>query len=244
MAVALTSQQRTAGRGPLATAVWLLAHVLLVMLIFAQTGCALPQWRVFQKKIDPKLAEKPAAQIEAEKRSAALIADLSATPSANPVARIAEIHAIAVPLSASLGEPLKRATVFEAPAVIAESRAGLLAAQARAEQWKTFARKYAGTPLEDTGLNLAGPAGLLGVVGIAAACIACPAFGYLLLRVLPLLWGFFSRTTSAVAEFAQANPQAATELADTLSIKMDAAHKALVKRHARRISDLVPSPAP
>lgn len=242
MATPYTTTQRLAARGLFGVLVWLLAHVLLLLVIFAQTGCALPEWRVFQKRIDPTLGEKPVAQIEAEKRSAALIVDLSASPAANPVARLAEIHAVAVPLSTSLGEPLKRATVFEAPAVISQSRAGLLAAQARAEQWKSFARKYAGTPLEDTGLNLAGPAGLLALAGLIAACIACPALGYLVLRVLPLLWGFFSRTTSAVAEFAQAHPAAATQLAGTLSVKMDAAHKALVRRHARRISDLTPAP--
>ena len=222
------------------------AHRCLPLLLAVSallSGCALPQWRVFQAKIDPKLAEKPAASIEADRRSAALIVDLSAAPTSNPTGRLAEIHAVAVPLSASLGEPLKRATVFEAPVVIAESRAGLLESQRRAEQWKAFARKYADKPIEDTGINLAGPAGLLALIALVAACIACPALGYLLLRVVPLLWTFFTRTTSAVSEFAKANPEAATELAGQLSSKMDAAHKALVKRRATRISDLVPRPA-
>lgn len=217
------------------------ASLLALLAALCLAGCALPQWRVFQAKIDPKLAEKPAPQLEAERRSAALIVDLSAAPTANPAGRIAEIHAVALPLSASLGEPLKRATVFEAPAVIAESRAGLLASQRKAEAWKAFAQKYAGKPIEDTGVNLAGPAGLLALAGVVAACIACPALGYLLLRVVPLLWGFFSRTTSAVAEFAEEHPAAGLQLAGKLSNKMDAAHKALVKRRAVRISDLVPA---
>lgn len=61
-------------------------------------GCALPQWRVGQAKLDPKLAEKPPAQAEAERRAAALLVDLSATPTANPVGRIAQIHADGVNL--------------------------------------------------------------------------------------------------------------------------------------------------
>lgn len=206
--------------------------ILAVVLLFVVAGCSLPQWRIGQAKIDPKLAEKPAQQVEAERRSAALIADLSAAPTANPVGRIAEIHAVAVPLSASLGEPLKRATVFEAPAVIADQRAGIQAAQSRAEKWKAFATKYAGKPIEETGINLAGPAGLLGLVAIAAACVACPAFGYVLLRVLPLLWGFFRSTTAAISNFAEANPVAGSELKVELSRKMDTAHKRLVRLRA------------
>ncbi len=60
---------------------------------------------------------------------------------------------------------------------------------------------------------------------------------------LPLLWGFFRRTTTAVAEFAKEHPEAGKQLAGKLSDKMDQAHKLLVKRRARRISDIVSATA-
>jgi hypothetical protein len=78
-------------------------------------------------------------------------------------------------------------------------------------------------------VNLAGPAGLLGLIGVVAACIAFPPIGYILLRALPVLWGFFRSTTSAISEFTTANPDEGERLKLTLSRKMDAAHKRLVK---------------
>jgi hypothetical protein len=206
--------------------------VLAGLFLALLTGCSLPQWRVFQAKVDPTLAQRPSAQVEAERRAAALIVDLSASPTSNPAARIAEIHSVAVPLSASLGEPLKRATAFEVPAVIAGTQAGIVEAQARAEKWRAFATKYAGRPIEGTGFNLAGPAGLLALAGVVAACIACPALGYLLLRVVPLLWGFFRRTTSAINGYVESHPGQGDALKAALARRMDDAHKVLVRRHA------------
>lgn len=195
-------------------------------------GCAVPQWRIFQAKIDPKVAERPAAQVEAERSAAKFIAQKSAQVEAQPEAQIAEIHAVAAPLSASLGEPKRTvgSTVDERDRLIADLRQGVLAEQAKAEKWRAFARKYAGKEIEDTGINLAGPAGLLALAGIVAACIMCPAFGYILLRVLPVLWGFFSRTTTAIGEFVAENPDAGKNLKANLSRRMDEAHKALVRR--------------
>lgn len=212
-------------------------HLAALALIFFP-GCGIPQWRVFQKTV-PTDQGPSASTVEAQRRSAALIADLSApglnvTVNAEGVkfltGRIADIHAVAVPLSASLGEPLKRAQAFELPAVVEASRSSLLEAQALADKWREFSRKYAGKPLEDTGIDLAGPAGSLGLIGIVALCVAFPPIGYVLLRALPLLWGFFRRTTEAIGEFTAAHPEAGDTLKATLSRKMDAAHKTLVRR--------------
>ena len=167
--------------------------------------------------------------IESQRRAAALIVDLSASLSADPARQVSDIHAVAVPLSVSLGEPLKRATVFQAPDVVASLRKSSLDAQAKAEKWREFARKHGGTPLEGTGVNLAGPAGLLGLIAVVALCVIFPPVGYLLLRALPVLWGFFRSTTSAISEFTTANPDEGERLKLTLSRKMDAAHKRLVK---------------
>jgi len=191
-------------------------------------GCSMPQWRVGQKTV-PVDAGPSVQAVESQRRAAALIVDLSASLSSDPGKQVADIHAVAVPLSVSLGEPLKRATVFQAPDVVTALRKSSLDAQAKADKWREFSRKYAGTPLEGTGVNLAGPAGLLGLIGVIAACVAFPPIGYLLLRALPVLWGFFRSTTGAVAEFAASNPDKAQELKNTLSRKMDLAHKKLVK---------------
>ena len=201
---------------------------IAVCLLLLLCGCSLPQWRVFQKTVPTDAGPAPAV-VESQRRAAALIVDLSASLSADPAKQVSDIHAVAVPLSVSLGEPLKRATVFQAPDVVAALRKSSLDAQAKAEKWRAFSVKYAGTPLEGTGVNLAGPAGLLGLIGVIAACVAFPPVAYLLLRALPVLWGFFRSTTSAISEFTTANPDEGERLKLTLSRKMDAAHKRLVR---------------
>jgi hypothetical protein len=204
------------------------SSTIAVCLLLLLCGCSLPQWRVFQKTVPTDTGPAPAV-IESQRRAAALIVDLSASLSADPARQVSDIHAVAVPLSVSLGEPLKRATVFQAPDVVASLRKSSLDAQAKAEKWREFARKHGGTPLEGTGVNLAGPAGLLGLIAVVALCVIFPPVGYLLLRALPVLWGFFRSTTSAISEFTTANPDEGERLKLTLSRKMDAAHKRLVK---------------
>lgn len=202
---------------------------LIFVSVLLLAGCTLPQWRVFQAKV-PEEKGKPAAQVEAERSAASYIAQKSAAPEPDPVAQVAAIHEVAVPLSSSLGEPKKPVVVTEdKDAIITSLRKGVLAEQQKAEQWRRFAIKYANKPLEDTGFNLAGPAGLLALIAFAAACVVFPAFGYLVLRVIPVLWGFFSRTTSAIGEFVQENPDAGDQLKTKLSRKMDEAHKKLVR---------------
>lgn len=205
---------------------------LVLALVFFFTACQLPQWRVFQKKVDPAMGEKPPAQVEGEKRAAAYIVAATQPPVKDPGAAVADVHEVATGLSASLGQPAKTVTVEDREAIIASLRAGLLAKDKQLDAWRAFGRKYARTPLEGTGINLAGPAGLLGLVLVVAACVACPPIGYALVRVLPLLWGFFRRVTSSVAELAKSNSGAADALKATLSKRMDEAHKTLVERWA------------
>lgn len=217
---------------PKVLAIWAGAALLIVALL---AGCALmPEWRVFQAKVDPKLAEKPAEQVEAERRAAAFIRETSARPAADPVAQVATIHSVAVPLASSLGEPKVAATAADKDRIIAELRHGVLAEQRNAEQWKAFARKYASKPLEDTGINLAGPAGLLFLVGIVAACIFVPGFGYVLLRLLPVLWSALTRAVGLVEKVATEAPAAVAKFKSTLPQREDAARKAvrLAKRRA------------
>lgn len=237
------------------------AFLVLVLLV---AGCHLPQWRVFERKVDQKLAEKSPKQIEAERQGAQYIVEASAgllgtitlqlsnvqtggqwsSAAQNGLLdQVRGIHAVALELSSSLGQPAKAVTVADQALVQATLRNGLRIEQAKAEAWKQFAIKNANRPIEGTGINLAGPAGLIGLVVVIAACVACPPIGYALLRVLPLLWGFFKRTTSAIGEFAKANPDAGDELASKLSEKMDKSHKRLVRVRAKK-SLIVPAIEP
>jgi hypothetical protein len=204
--------------------------LLLAGLLFF-SGCGLPSWRVFQAKV-PVDAPKSAAVIESERSAAQFIEQRSVSADSDPIAQLAEIHSVAVPLSTSLGEPKLVIVAADKDKIISGLRKGVLAEQKKADDWKKFAQKYAGKPLEDTGVNIAGPTGLLVLGLVIAACVAFPPVGYVLLRVLPLLWGFFKRTTTAISEFVEANPTAGDELKAKLGDKMDLAHKKLVKRCA------------
>lgn len=221
--------------GMIATALFMVVLLGSLFLSLTIVGCSMPKWQVFQKKIEAKDGQKPQIMVEAERRAAKFLAFKSRVVEANPAKQIAEINAVAEPLSESLGEPKEVVTVTEdKDAVIADLRAGVLSQQKQADKWKEFALKYAGKPIEDTGINLAGPAGLLGLVLLIAACIAFPPIGWAILRALPLLWGCFRRMTAAVNELATSNPDAADQLKAKLSVQMDKAHKKLVARWAAK----------
>lgn len=209
---------------------WGLVAILLLM---ALCSCSvLPEWRVFQKKVPATMTEKPPAQVEGEKRAAAYIREVTRPPVANPGAVVEKVHEVATDLSASLGEPARPVSVEDKDAIIASLRAGLKAKDDQLDKWKAFGRKYGGKELEGTGVDLAGPAGLVGFVAVIVACVAFPPIGYALLRVLPLLWGFFRRTTAAIAEAAASSPDAANVVKARLSSRLDEAHKVLVRRWA------------
>lgn len=211
--------------------------------LLALSGCALPQWRVFQKTIPADQSAPPPAQVEGQKRAAAYIAAVTTPPVANPAQTVGDVHEVAADLSASLGQPKEPVKAEDRDKVIRGLQDGLKAKDAQLDAWRAFGRKYAGTPLEGTGINLAGPAGLLGLVGVVAACIACPALGYAVLRVLPVLWGYFRRTTQAIGEFAAERPEAGAALASKLGDRMDKVHKRLVKVRAADFQIPKPSTA-
>jgi len=201
---------------------------IAVCLILLLCGCSLPNWRVFQKTVPTDAGPTPAV-VEAQRQGAKFIERKSAAPEVNPTKQLAAIHAVAQPLSRSLGEPAKPIADDDTRRTIEGLERATIEAQAKADKWREFARKYAGTPLEGTGINLAGPTGFLALIAVIALCIAFPPVAYLLLRALPVLWGFFRSTTSAISEFTASNPDEGERLKLTLSRKMDAAHKRLVK---------------
>jgi hypothetical protein len=196
---------------------------------FFVSGCQFAQWRVFEKKVDGKDAVKPAHQVEGEKRAAAYIVARTTPPVADPAGAVQDVNHVAVGLSASLGVPDKPVAVEDKAAVVAALTAGLKAKEAQLEKWREFGRKYAGKPLEDTGINLAGPAGLLAVAGVAAACIFVPGFGWVLLRLLPVLWGALRRAVGLVEAAAEKAPELISELKQGLPSKEDAARKIIRK---------------
>jgi ABC-type phosphate/phosphonate transport system substrate-binding protein len=141
---------------------------IAVCLLALLCGCSLPQWRVFQKTVPTDSGPTPAV-VEAQRQGAKFIERKSATPESNPTKQLAAIHAVAQPLSRSLGEPAKPITDEDTRRTIEGLEKATIEAQAKADKWREFSRKYAGTALEDTGVNLAGPAGLLGLIGVLIA---------------------------------------------------------------------------
>lgn len=206
------------------------AVVVMVVLL----GCAaLPEWRVGQKKVDPKLGQKPPEQIEGERKGADYIEQKSAAPEPDTTGQLADIHEVAGLLSASLGEPEKPVTIEDQAKVIAALRKGLRSEQKKADGWKAFALKYGGKPIEGTGVDLAPWGGGLGLVAIVAACILVPGFGTFVLYVIRRLRGTVQQMAQGVEEFAIEHPEKAAELQEYLSSAMDKPMKAIVKREKK-----------
>lgn len=206
--------------------------LLSVIAFLFLTACQMAQWRVLQEKIDPKLVEKPKGQIEAERQGAQYISVKSSIPEQDTIKQLQEIHAVAVPLSSSLGAPEVPMTVEDAQKTIKSLEGALTSQQRQADAWRDFARKNAGVKLEGTGYNLAGPAGLAALAGVIALCVLVPPIGYVFLRMLPVLWGFFRKATNAVSEFADKRPDAANDLAVTLRGNLNSSHKRLINKKA------------
>lgn len=194
--------------------------------LFLLSGCLLPEVRVFQKKVP---VEQVSPEIlEGQRQGAEYIEHKSASPGADPVKTIEEIHAVAAPLSASLGEPAKKITVDDKEIVIASLKKALLAEQKRADDWEKFSQKYAGTQLEGTGIDLAAPGVFLGIGTLIALFIFVPGTLSVALFVMRRLRLTLQQTVKSVEEFAAENPQAAASLKARQSSNLDRAEKAVV----------------
>lgn len=231
MKTPLTSTQSVALRGLFAASFL----VVVLAIVFFVVGCQAPRWMVGQKKVPTAESAPPIVTTEAQKKGAAFIRNRTRPPVADPKKVVEEVHEVASGLVASLGEPKDQPTVEDYAKTVAALQQGLQAKDAQLERWREFGRKYGGKPLEDTGINLAGPAGLVGLLAVIALCVAFPSIGYLVLRLLPVLWGYFRRTTEAISEFATGNPDAGRRLATTLGNKMDRVHKKLVRKRAGKL---------
>lgn len=199
---------------------------LFVLLPFLFLGCIMPEARVFQKKVPIEQASPEI--LEGQRQGAEYIEQKSASPGADPVKTIEEIHAVAAPLSASLGEPAKKITVDDSEVVIASLKKALLAEQKRADDWEKFSQKYAGTQLEGTGIDLATPGVFLGIGTLIALFIFVPGTLSVALFVMRRLRLTLQQTVKSVEEFAAENPEAAVSLKARQSSNLDRAEKALV----------------
>lgn len=205
------------------------------------SGCALAQWRIWQRKVPGAQSEKPPEQLEGERQGAAFIRARTTPPVTDPAAVLAEIHPVAEALSASLGEPKTAPAAGDnKDATIAALRAGLLAKDRQLDSWRAFGRKYGDMPIEGTGINLAGPTGLLGLVLVVAACFFFPPLGYLVVRVIPVLWGALRGSAGAIERFASALP-AEGQVLDTHLAALHSEPQAKLFASLRKALSLNPS---
>ena len=196
-------------------------------------GCSLlPDVRVFQKTI-PTDTGKPAKQTEAERMGAKYIAMRSAEPEPNAAAQIAAIHSVAVPLSNSLGEPVKPVSVAAIAPVINDLSAGLLAEQKKAEAWRAFGLKYGGKQIEGTGIDLAGPGAFLGVAGLVALFVFVPGALSIALVVIRRLRGTIQTMAQAVEEHAAENPEEGKAIKARVNAAADRIHAAIIEREKK-----------
>lgn len=197
-------------------------------------GCVLPEYRVFQEKVDVRKVEKSSEELEAEKRAAAFIKVRTTPPVPDAPAAVRDVHQVATELSSSLGEPRVEVKLEDKEKILAELREALVEKDRKIEAWRNWARKYAGTPLEGTGIDLAGPAGLLAFAGVIAACILVPGFGYLVLRIVPALWGLVKRTAVGIESFAADHASEGELLKQGyLGRKMDTRDKKIIRRSVK-----------
>jgi hypothetical protein len=210
---------------------------IFMLLPFLFLGCIMPEARVFQKKVP---VEQISPEIlEGQRQGAEYIEQKSASPGADPVKTIEEIHAVAAPLSASLGEPEKKVTPDNGEAVIAALKKALIAEQKKADDWKKFSQKYSGIQLEGTGIDLAAPGALLGVGTLIALFIFVPGTLSVALFVMRRLRLTLQQTVKSVEEFAAENPEAAASLKARQSSNLDRAEKAVVAQVKKYIKPKV-----
>ncbi len=220
MKTPLTESQRIALKG---LAVVAFVVVVAAVVLFATVGCTAA--RIFQRKVPATDSVAPAAQAEGQKKAAKWIAVRTAPPVQNAPAVVADVHEVAVSLSASLGEPARAVAADDREAVINALASGLRAKEEQLEKWKAFGRKYGGTPLEGTGINLAAGALWLWIVGIIALCVLVPGAPYVVLRIIPALWNAVKRGAQGLERVAASAPQAVEEVKAALPQRNDAARK-------------------
>ncbi len=215
----LTESQRVALNG------LLFVLGLLVIIVWAIFISSCTATRVFQKKVPATDSVATPAQLEGQKVAARWIALRTASPFVLPPSGVADVHDVALSLSASLGEPARAVAVDDREAVITALSSGLRAKEEQLERWKAFGRKYGGKPIEGTGINLAAGALWVWILAIVAACVFIPGFGWVLLRLVPVLWSAVKRGAQALESVAARAPEAVAAVKAALPQREDATRK-------------------
>lgn len=192
------------------------------------SGCNTSAFRVFEKEV-PKPITKPDKQIEAERRSADLLARFFQEPKV--------LRPVALSLSESLGapkEPIPAATIEDLPKAadtsINELKASVVAMQRQLEQLNKTLATYQGKTIEGTGFSLLGPGMAAIVIGlIVLGVVFPPAFTLMLFayRRLKATAGIIVEQVEEASKSPEAK-KAVDEIKTAISRKMDRQHKNVV----------------
>lgn len=191
---------------------------------FLLPGClSVPEWRVFEKEVPEPTTVQPET-LEAWRQAA----DFAERKVEEP----AEATYVLDALTSSMGAPERPTDDYEA--IVQANTEAYRSYQAELRKINDFLRDYQGKEIEGTGLNLAAPLGGIGLIGIIAACVFIPGFATFLFWIIKRVWsntrGALSATVNAIEQFKQERPDEAALLLQNLSSKMDAAHKAVVRK--------------
>jgi hypothetical protein len=176
------------------------------------------------------------AVLEGQRQGAKFIEQKSADPGEDLALALFDIHAVATPLSSSLGQPAKTVTVKDKDAAIRSLQKSNLAIQKKADDWKAFALKYQGKDLEGTGINLSGIGGFVGLGTILALIIFVPGGFTVFLFIIRRLRSSLTQVAQSIEEYATKNPDGAKDLKTRLSSNLDRAEKSIVEEVKKNIN--------
>lgn len=204
------------------------AFLILLSSVFI-SGCQLPQWRVFQKKV-PQPIVKPASVVELERQSADFIARNLLEPP--------ELKPVAVKLSQSLGAP--KEPILDTP-VEAESQfekawnKELLKTQAQIAELNKELQELNGKKVEDTGLNVFGPSMGLLVIGGIALLVAFPPLATILWWLMQRASGALTRTARGISNYVKENPNEGERLKNYLKQTQDTVDREVIAKIRARL---------
>ena len=188
------------------------------------SGCQLPQWRVFQKKVPGPLV-KAESVVELERQSADFIARNVIEPP--------ELKPIAEKLSQSLGAP--KEPILESPAKAEDEFARawnkeLLKTQKQIRELNDELAALNGKKVEDTGFNVFGPSMGLLVVGVVALLVMFPPLATVLWWLMQRASGALTRTAKGVSNFIKENPNEGERLKDYLEKAQDTVDRDVIAK--------------
>ena len=188
------------------------------------SGCQLPQWRVFQKKVPGPLV-KAESVVELERQSADFIARNVIEPP--------ELKPIAEKLSQSLGAP--KEPILESPAKAEDEFAKawnkeLLKTQEQIRELNDELAALNGKKVEDTGFNVFGPSMGLLVVGVVALLVMFPPLATVLWWLMKRASGALTRTAKGISDYIKDNPTDGQRLKEYLKKSQDAIDREVIAK--------------